>query len=92
MEETIKLRLPEEDEIIGIVEEKLGGAHFRVYCMDEKTRLCRIPGSKKRSMWIDLNMVVLVKPWVAQPDERGDIILKYNKQQVEELKKRGLLK
>ncbi len=92
MEETIKLRLPKGDEVIGIVEEKLGGAHFRVFCMDDKIRFCRIPGSKKRGMWIDLDMVVIVKPWVAQPDEKGDIVLKYNKQQVQELKRRRLLK
>ena len=92
MEEIIKLRLPKEDEVIGVVEEKLGGAHFRVFCMDDKLRFCRIPGSKKRGMWIDLDMVVIVKPWVAQPDEKGDIVMKYNKQQVEELKRRGLYK
>ncbi len=91
MEET-KLRLPEGNEVIGIVEEKLGGAHFKVYCMDDKIRICRIPGSKKRDMWIDLDMVVLVRPWEAQPDDRGDIIAKYNEQQINELKRKGFLK
>ena len=90
MEET-KLILPKEDEIIGVVEEKTGGAHFKVFCSDDKTRLCRIPGSKKRSMWIDIGMIVLVKPWVAQPKDRGDIIKKYNELQIKELKKRGYL-
>lgn len=90
--EEIKIRLPREDEVIGSVEEKLGGAHFRVYCRDEKLRLCRVPGAKKRSMWIDLDMIVLVKPWVAQPSEKGDIVYKYDKFQIKELERRGLLK
>ncbi|MGC9310831.1 MAG: translation initiation factor IF-1A [Candidatus Aenigmatarchaeota archaeon] len=85
-------KLPKKGEIIGIVEEKLGGAHFRVACMDEKVRLCRIPGAMKRSLWIDLEMVVLVRPWEAQPDDRGDIIAKYRDQQITELKRMGLLK
>ncbi len=92
MEEIIKLRLPKKDEVIGVVEEKLGGAHFKVYCMDEKTRLCRIPGARKRDLWIELNRIVLVKPWEVQSDERGDIIAKYDNQGVKELIKRGLYK
>ncbi len=93
MEEVeIKIRLPKDDEIIGVVEEKLGGAHFRVYCMDEKTRLCRIPGAKKRGLWIELNRVVLVKPWEVQSDDRGDIIAKYDNHGVKELTKKGLYK
>ncbi|OYT43123.1 MAG: translation initiation factor IF-1A [Candidatus Aenigmarchaeota archaeon ex4484_56] len=89
--EEIRIRYPEKDEVIGIVEEKLGGAHFRVACTDGKVRLCRIPGAKKRDLWIDLDMVVLVKPWELQPDERGDIVMKYNEQQVRELKRKKLL-
>ncbi len=87
-----KLRLPKEGEVLGIVEEKLGGAHFRVACMDDKIRVCRIPGALKRGLWIGLNMVVIVKLWELQSDERGDIIAKYNKQEVKELKRRGYWK
>jgi len=85
------LRFPRKGEILGIVEEKLGGAHFRVLCTDEKLRFCRIPGSMKRSLWIDLNMIVLVRPWEAQPEDRGDIIAKYRDGQVDELKRRKLI-
>jgi translation initiation factor 1A len=87
----IRVRYPKEGEFLGVVEEKMGGAHFRVLCTDDKIRLCRIPGAKKRSLWIDLNMIVLVRPWEAQPDDRGDIIAKYRDQEINELKKRGLL-
>ncbi len=85
------LRLPKKGEILGIVEDKLGGAHFRVMCTDEKVRLCRIPGSMKRSLWIDIGMIVLVKPWEAQPDDRGDIVAKYRDHEVDELRKRKLI-
>lgn len=88
----IKLRLPKENEVLGVVEEKLGGAHFRVACLDDKVRICRIPGALKRSLWIDLDRVVLVKLWKLQPEERGDIIAKYNEQEVEILKRKGYLK
>jgi translation initiation factor 1A len=90
--EEIKIRLPKESEVVGIVEEKLGGIHFRVACMDDKVRICRVPGALKRSLWIDLGMVVLVRPWELQPDDRGDIIAKYNEQETEILKKKGFLK
>jgi len=85
------LKMPRKGEIFGIVEEKLGGAHFKVSCMDGKIRLCRIPGSMKRSLWIDIGMVVLVKPWEAQPDDRGDIVAKYKDNDVDELRKRKLI-
>jgi len=90
--EEVKIKLPRDREVIGIVEEKLGGAHFRVACMDDKIRICRVPGALKRSLWIDLDMVVLVKPWELQPDTRGDIIAKYNEQEIKILKKKGFLK
>lgn len=89
--QTFFLRLPRKGEVLGIVEEKLGGAHFKVLCTDEKIRLCRIPGSMKRSLWIDLNMIVLVRPWEAQPDDRGDIIAKYRGPELDELKRRKLI-
>lgn len=90
--EELKVRLPKDNEILGIVEEKLGGAHFRVACMDNKVRICRVPGALKRSLWIDLDTIVLVRPWELQPDDRGDIIAKYNSQEIEELKRKGYLK
>lgn len=87
----IFLRMPRKGEFLGIVEEKLGGAHFKVLCTDEKIRFCRIPGSMKRSLWIDLNMIVLVRPWEAQPDEKGDIIAKYKGPELDELRRRKLI-
>lgn len=89
--EGLWLRLPKKGEVLGTVEEKLGGAHFRVACTDGKIRICRIPGSMKRSLWIDIGLVVLVKPWEAQPDDRGDIVAKYKDHEVDELRKKKLI-
>ncbi len=92
MEEEDRIRLPKGNEVIGIVEEKLGGARFRVLCQDDLVRLCRVPGRLKRSMWIDLNNIVIVEPWELQPKERGDIVYKYSQPEIEILRKKGIIK
>jgi translation initiation factor 1A len=90
-EASVWIRYPKKGEVLGIVEEKLGGAHFKVAGTDGKIRLCRIPGSMKRSLWIDIGMVVLVSPWETQSDERGDIIGKYKEPEADELRKKKLI-
>ncbi len=89
--EVIRVRLPKEGEILGIVEQLLGHARMRVRCFDGVTRLCRVPGKYLRRLWIRTGDVVLVKPWEIEKD-RGDIIYKYSKTQVEWLSRKGYLK
>ena len=91
-EEVIRVKLPRGEQKLGIVTQLLGGSKMYVKCSDGKTRLCRIPGSKRRGMWVKLNDVVLVQPWDVQSDIRGDIIYKYRGAQVNWLKKKGHLK
>ena len=90
-EDITRVRLPKNGEVIGFVSSKIGGRHFKVFCSDGKERICRIPGSKKRSMWINQDDFVIVKKWEVQGDERGDIIWKYRKAQVSWLKNNGHL-
>ncbi len=90
-EEVTRVRMPRENEVFGIVEDMLGGGRFRVNCMDKKTRVCRVSGKFKRTQWIRPGDVVLVRPWEVQGDEKGDVIWKYKKAQVEWLKKKGYL-
>jgi len=93
MEEKIeKLRLPKENEVIGIVEKRLGGNKMQVECFDGNTRVCRIPGRFKRSLWIRPGDVVLVEKWEIGGEEKGDIIYKYSPAEVEKLKELGLFK
>ncbi len=90
-EEQIRVKLPEDDQTFGILEERLGGSRSEVRCLDGKTRICRIPGRLKRSLWVRPGDLVLVEPWEYGGDEKGDIIFKYKPVHVKWLKERGYL-
>lgn len=83
--------LPKGEEIIGVIEQRLGGNKMLVNCLDGKTRNCRVPGRLKRKLWLRPGDVVIVEPWELDK-EKGDIILKYKPNQIEWLKKKGYLK
>jgi translation initiation factor 1A len=87
-----RVRLPKENEVIGIVEKRLGGNKMQVECFDGNTRICRVPGRFKRSLWIRPGDVVLVEKWEIGGEEKGDIIYKYAPAEVEKLKELGLFK
>ncbi len=88
--EPIRVRFPRNKEVLGILEQRLGGSRARVRCLDGKTRICRIPGRLKRYLWIREGDIVLIEPW-QDSNDKGDIIFKYNKNQINILKKKGLL-
>ncbi len=73
-----RVREPEGKEVLGIVLRKEGGGKYRVYCTDGEERICRIPGSRKRAVWVKRDTVVLVEPWKVQGDEKGDIVQSYS--------------
>lgn len=89
--EQVRVRTPRGEEVIGVLEQRLGGSRSHVRCLDGKTRVCRIPGRLKRSLWVRQGDVVLVEPWEFGGDEKGDVIYKYRKNQVDWLKKKGYL-
>ncbi len=82
--------LPKGEEVIGIIEQRLGGNKMLVICLDKKTRNCRVPGRLKRKLWLRPGDVVIVQPWELDK-EKGDIILKYKPNQIEWLKKKRYL-
>ena len=86
-----RARLPKGREVIGIIEQRLGGNKMKVNCLDGKTRNCRVPGRLKRALWLRPNDVVIVEPWELDFD-KGDIIFKYRLNQIEWLKKNRYLK
>jgi len=93
MKETVeKIKVPKNKEIIGVVIEPLGASRFKVSCQDGHERICRIPGRLKRRFWVKNEDLVLVEPWETDEKERGDIIWKYTKTQVNWLKRKGYLK
>jgi len=90
-EEILRVRLPRGKETLGILEQRLGASRTKVRCLDGKTRICRIPGRLKRSLWVREGDIVLVQPW-EYDNEKGDIVYKYRPSQVAWLKKKGHLK
>lgn len=92
-EEFLRVRIPRGKEILGIVQQRLGGSRMRVLCLDGKERICRIPGRLRRALWVRESDVVIVEPWELGGDKKGDIIHKYRgKAEVDFLKKKGYLK
>ena len=83
--------LPRGKEVIGILDQRLGGNKMMVSCLDGKKRNCRVPGRLKRKLWLRPNDVVIVEPWELDFN-KGDIIFKYRTNQIEWLKQNGYLK
>ena len=86
-----RVKLPKQDEVIGIIEERHGGNKMKVKCLDGKERNCRVPGRLRRKLWLRPGDVVIVTLWELDKD-RGDIIYKYRPAQIDWLKKNGYLK
>jgi translation initiation factor 1A len=87
----LRVRLPRGEEVIGIIEQRLGGNKMLVSCSDGKTRNCRVPGRLKRALWLRPGDVVIVEPWELNK-ERADVIFKYKTNQIAWLRKKGYLK
>lgn len=90
--EISRIRVPRTGEVLGIVEELVGGDKMRVRCDDGKTRVCRIPGKLRKRVWIYQGDMVLIEPWKVQSHERGDIIFKYTRTQAGWMKRKGFVK
>jgi len=90
-EKITRVRLPRGEEMIGIIEQRLGGNKMFVNCLDGKKRNCRVPGRLKRALWLRPGDVVIIEPWELDKD-RGDVIFKYRTNQIEWLKRNGYLK
>jgi translation initiation factor 1A len=78
--------------VLGRVARIAGATKFFVKGSDEKERLCSIPGRLRRTFWIKEGDMVIVRPWVVQTDERGDIIWRYSLLDIGKLKDRGFVK
>lgn len=86
-----RVPLPRREEMIGIIEQRLGGNKMLVNCLDGKTRNCRVPGRLRRKLWLRPGDVVIVEPWELDKN-KGDVIFKYKPNQIEWLKSKGYLK
>jgi translation initiation factor 1A len=90
-QQPIRVRIPRGKEILGIVEQRVGGSRMIIKCMDGKSRNCRVPGRLRRALWVREGDVVIIEPWEFD-NEKGDILFKYNPTQVDWLKRHDYLK
>ena len=90
-EKVTRVKLPKGEEVIGIIEQRLGGNKMMVNCLDGKNRNCRVPGRLRRRLWLRPGDVVIIEPWELDKD-KGDVIFKYRPNQIEWLKAKGYLK
>ena len=89
-EEVVRVKLPRGREVIGIISQRCGASRMFVSCMDGKTRNCRVPGSKRRGLWLREGDAIIIEPWEFD-DDKGDVLFKYTPNQVEKLKQMGKL-
>ncbi len=90
-EEVGRVRTPDDGEFLAVVLAKMGYGKIKLYCSDGKERLGRIPGAKRRDMWIKEEDVVLIEPWDIQGDEKCDVIWHYSNAQKNWLEDKGFL-
>lgn len=91
--EVVRVRTPRKDrnEVLATVASMLGASRVRLQCMDGTVRMGRIPGSKKKRMWVHEGDIVIVTPWSFQ-DDKADVVWKYTRPQVNWLENKGYLK
>jgi translation initiation factor 1A len=87
--EIARIRIPKNNEVLGVVESLVGGDKAMVKCDDGKNRICRIPGRLRKRVWISPGDVILVEPWKVESEKKGDIVFKYTPTQVSWLKRKG---
>ncbi|MCL5239653.1 MAG: translation initiation factor IF-1A [Candidatus Marsarchaeota archaeon] len=85
-----ELKLPQPGETVGLVVQVMGASKFKIRCSDSFERICSIPGRLRRRFWIKENDLVLIKPWVVQSNERGDIVWRYSIGDRDRLRDKGV--
>jgi len=90
--EILRVKTPRGLQTIGIVDVRLGMGKSRIRCFDGKERICKVPGAKKRRLWVRPGDVILIEPWEFGGDKKGNIIYKYRPVEVSWLKKHGFFK
>lgn len=87
----IRIRIPRKGEVLGQVIQMHGGARMLVHCNDGKDRMCRVPGSIKKRIWVREGDYVLIIPWSIEPNEKADIEYRYTNVQIGHMVRKGLI-
>lgn len=85
-----RVRFPRENQLIGLIDQRVGGNRMIVKCSDGKVRNCRIPGRYRRALWIREGDYVLIEVWEFDK-EKGDIVYKYHPNEIITLRDKGFL-
>lgn len=85
-----RVRMPRDNQKIGIVLQRLGGKRMSVKTTDGKIRNCRVPGRFGRKFWLREGFFVMIEPW-PDDDDKGDIVYQYSSGEIIQLRKRGLV-
>ena len=86
----VRVRMPKNGELIGVIVQRYGGNRMEVLSTDGKKRNCRVPGRYKRDLWLRPRDIILIVPW-SDDNGKGDIIFKYNSSAIIQLRKKGIL-
>jgi len=89
--ETIRVRLPKEGEVLGQVIEMLGNRMLLVRCTDGVTRKVRISGKHRYRMWVNRGDVIALTPHYGMQPDRGTMVYRYKKRGKKLLYKRNLI-
>jgi|Deesub1362B_J571_1020462.scaffolds.fasta_scaffold49656_2 translation initiation factor 1A len=89
MQEEEELLVPTgTDQVICVVTDIIGGNYVKVFCMDGKQRVARIPGKLRRRMWINVKDIVLLGIWEFR-DDKGDVLYRYRRDEIKKLQELG---
>ncbi len=80
-----ELQFADEHQIYGQVLRLLGDARLEIQCTDSIKRIGHIRGTMRKKVWIAMGDVVLCAKREYE-DDKCDIILKYNEEEVRKLK------
>jgi len=87
----VRVPNPEEGEILGVVIQMLGHDRVKVKCADGHIRVGRIPGRMKKRVWLRVGDIVIIVPWDFQSTDKGDVVWRYLKTDINWLKRKGYL-
>ena len=89
-EQKVRVKFPKGKELIGVIDQRVGGSRMLVKCSDGKTRNCKVPGRLRRGMWLREGNYIIVEPWEFD-NNKGSILFKYNPNAVDKLREKGML-
>ncbi len=82
----VRVRYPQEGELLGVIVRALGDRRMEVLCADSQVRVARIPGRLRRGYRIRPNDVVIIEPWHGmQDDSKGDLVHRYLRHEIRRL-------